>query len=330
MQLHAWTLAALATLAPAFISGADVPRFAPAEGSSVTRTISLTSHLASTSAKIEVDGEEQESGDAAGAITIDDSSRIVVADEFVKMGKARPAELHRTFETLEGKNKQAFRDAPEGSEREKEQASVLADKTVVFKWNEKDETYDRSFGESKGDDDVLASLDEDMDFRAFLPEPDVKEDASWTVKGKTAAAFLFPGGDLKLEDTEKGDDWEDHSALDRHLRENLKGSIEVTYKGTREEDGQKVGVLALKGDVESAGEMTGKDDAKTNVSFTANLKGEILWDLAAKRVSSAAVTLDQKVIYKDERSMEFGGDHHSIKQEIGLEGPVKFELKTGK
>ncbi len=331
MQFHSLTLPALAVLAAAFVPAAEAPHFAPAEGSKITRTISVSSHLVSESMKVLVDGEPQESPDAAGFIQIEGTNDIVVNDEFVKMGKGHPLELHRTFQKLAGTEKQTVKNPEDKTQEhtdEKKQESALADKTVVFKWNPSDESYDRSFGEDGGDADLLKDLDEDMDLRKFLPESaSAAEGSSWTVKGDAANAFFFPAGDLKLETTDSEDEANDTKELDKHLRENLKGSIEVTFKGTREEDGRKVGILELKGTVESSGEMTGADDMNTSLKFTAEVKGEILWDVSANRAHSASISLDQKVSYKIEGSVDGG---QKVEQEIGLAGPTKFELKVTK
>ena len=325
MQFQSLTLPALAALVVAFVPAAEAPHFAPAEGSKITRTISVTSHLVSESVKVLVDGEEQPVPEGDGFLTVDGTNDIVVTDEFVKMGKGRPQELHRTFEKLAGSQKQTLRDSEEGSQ-EKEQESGLVDKAVVFKWNESDEKYDRSFGEDGGDEDLLKDLDEDMDLRRFLPESTkADEGSSWTVQGEAANAFLFPGGDVKLENTEK-DESDDTKELDEHLRENLKGSIQVTFKGTREEDGRKVGILELKGNVESTGEMTA-EDTTTSLKLGADVKGEILWDVSANRVHSASVTFDQKVKYKLEGTLPGG---QKIEQEVDFVGPTKYELKITK
>jgi hypothetical protein len=326
MQLHSLTLPALAALFVAFVPAAEAPHFAPAEGSKITRTISVTSHLVSESMKALVNGEEQPLPDTEGFITIEGTNDIVVKDEFVKMGKGRPQELHRTFEKLAGTENQIIKGSEEDS-HEKKQESGLADKTVVFKWNEGDDAYDRAFGEDGGDEDLLEGLDEDMDLRKFLPESaSAAEGSSWTVKGEAANAFLFPAGDLKLQSDDDDDENKSSKELDVHLRENLKGSIQVTYKGTREEDGRKVGILELKGNVESNAETTDSDDMSTTLKLGAEVKGEILWDVSANRVHSASVTFDQKVHYKVEGSY----DGQKVEQMVDFVGPTKFELKVTK
>jgi hypothetical protein len=328
MQFHTLTLYALAVSAAAF-APADSPRFAPAEGSKLKKTMTASTHMTSDSIEIWVNDEKQE-GQGEGKITVDDSTSIVIADEYVKVGKGRPIELKRTFEKLEGDSSQKFSAGEMEEEQKKEQASELAGKTVVFKWNEKDETYEPSFAEDDADEDLLERLQEDMDLRAFLPEDEVKEDAKWTVKGSAAALMIFPNSLVKLEDTEKDEEAADRSELDHELVDNLEGKIEAHFASTREEDGKTLAVIAIKGDLESKADMSSEDEGDVEITITGELTGEILWDTKARHVHSAAITFEQKVAYTASQTYDMGGESAKVKQVFGLAGTSKFELEAGK
>jgi hypothetical protein len=327
MQFHNANVYALALAAVAFVP-ADAPRFAPAEGSTLTKTITASTHMVSDSMEIWVNDEKQEAGE--GSIIVDDSTHIVIADEYAKVGKGRPLELKRTYEKLEGESSQTFKAGEMEDERKKDQKSALEGLTILFKWNDKEEAYEPSFPEGKGDETLLERLKEDMDLRAFLPDSDVKEDAKWTVKAGAAALFIFPNGQVKLEDAEKEEGEEDRSEIDHELTDNLEGKIEAHFKGTREEDGQTVAVIELKGELKSKADMDSAAQGKIEITISGDLTGEILWDTKAKHVRSATAAFEQKVTYTASMSYENGGESAKVKQMFGLSGTSKFEIKAGK
>jgi hypothetical protein len=268
--------------------------------------------------------------ESGGEITLDDTTRIVISDEYKKVGKGKPLVLHRTYEKLSGNSAQSFKSGGEGDEVAKEQASELTGKTVEFAWNEEDEEYELSFVDEEGDEDLLQHVDEDMDLRAFLPEADAKEGSTWTVHGKAGRILLFPGGDLKLEDTETEEGEPDQSELDLELIENVETRIDATFKSMREEDGKKLAVIALEGEVTTKGGMDSEEAGKIDVSVSGRVTGEILWDVTARHVHSANVSVEQSVSYSRSHQFDMGGEMRTLLEKLELSGTSKFELEVGK
>lgn len=328
MRFHSLTVPGLA-LAVGFVCAGTAPHFAPADATTLQKTIETETHLKTTSVSIEFDGEEQ-SGDEDGdaSFGFDDTGKYVVTDVYVKSAKGRPLHLERTFDELTGTTVQTWKGGEEESETKKEQESELASKTVVFKWDDKKEEYAPSFQDDKGDSALLADLDEDLDFRAFLPEGDVKGDATWSVDGALAKIFLFPGGDLKMKS--KDDEDKDDGKMDRDLREHIKGKFVATYKGTREEGDKKYAVIELKGDLKTNGETDSEEEGKIELSLEYVLTGEILWDTAGNHVHSVTIQGDESANYSMSVEVDMEDQHHSFKQTLVMSGTTKYSLKVGK
>jgi len=325
MRFMSATYPAVAFVAYALV--AATPTFAPTEGSTLVKTIETTAKLESTSLAVLVDDEEQDVGD--GSLSFEAGSKYVVTDEYVKMGKGRPKELKRTFDALESHNQLTQKAGDEENEGEKrEQESELTGKTVVFKWDDKKSEYAVSFADDKGDSELLTDLHEDLDFRAFLPAEDAKVDTSWDIDVKEANVILFPGGDLKL--ATKDDEDDDKGEVDRELRENAKGKVTATYKGTRDEGDKKVAVIEVKGEVKSTGDYESEESGSRAFEVTTEFSGEILWDVAANHVYSVSLEGKDSTTFTITQKFHVGDEDHSVVQKVELSGPITFKLSLGK
>lgn len=308
----------------------DGLKFAPAEGTSLVKTIETTAELESTEVVMSFDGEEH-SGEEIGdpKMTFVAGSKYVMTDEYVKMGKGRPTELKRTFDELEGHN--TFSQSAGGEEQEgekREQKSELAGKTIVFKWDDKKSEYAISFPDDKGDTDLLADLVEDVDFRAFLPAEGTAEDASWELEASTANIFVFPGGDLKLENEDNDDD--DKGEVDRELAESIKGKVTATYKGQREEGKTKVAVIEVKFDVKAQGDFDSEENGTRAFDVNTEMSGEILWDVEGNHVYSVTMEGKDTTVFKMTRKISAGDEEHTFEQRLTLSGPITYKLTLGK
>lgn len=334
------TLPTLALALAAFLPAADEMRFAPEEGSSLTKTFVAESKMTSESFRITMDGREipaEMIGDLE--LTIDSSETFEFSDEYQKLGKGRPDKLKRTIEKAEGKQAQNMKGMPggeegAGNEQTEERVSKLAGKTVMFTWNAEKDAFDKKFHESQGDDALLEKLEEDIDLRGFLPEKGVAEGDTWDIEPKAFNVVVQPGGDLAMakKDEEASADKPDGPGA--QMAENLKGKAKATYKGTRDVDGVKCGVIEIKAELETSAEFTPEDapggEAKAELKATMELEGEVLWDLAGGHVHAADIHGSQSATMKITASMEMGGQAHSMIQEIDLGGDVKTTLKVSK
>lgn len=325
MRFHSLTVPALALVA-VFVPAGTMPRFAPADATTLKKTIVTESHVKAKSETMKIDDEEHE---REVEYSVDDESKCVVTDKYVKSKEGRPLHLERTFEELTSESTQSSGDEEDGPIK-REQESALTSKTVIFKWDDKKDEYAISFEDDKGDAELLADLDEDLDFRAFLPPNEVKEDATWTVDGSLAKVLMFPGGDLKMKTADDDEDEVERSAkINRSMRENLKGKFTATFKGAREEGEKKLAVIELKGEFKTLGEADSEKQGKTELDVTITLSGELVWDVGGNHVHSVEMQGEDHTTY----SMSIEGDddegtHHKFRSEIVFTGTTKFSMKV--
>ncbi|MBL8857458.1 MAG: hypothetical protein JNL28_03000 [Planctomycetes bacterium] len=322
MQFHSVTVTALALLAVC-LPADKAPRFAPADATTLKKTITTDTKVRSTSIKVKFDDEEHSADEDGASVAFDNSESFTITDEYVKSADGRPVHLKRTFEDLTGKTVQTMDDGSDPEETAKEQTSELTSKTVVFKWSDKDEEYTAKFPDDEGDEALLKDLEADLDFITFLPKKDVKEDDEWQVTGKAARILMFPGGDMKLESTDDEDN--DTAELDRGLRDNFNAKITAVYKGTRTEGETKCAVIEIKGNLSTHGEM---DGGNMSLVIEVNVTGEILWDVTKNHVHMVSVQGEDKTVYTTNYELDMDGERHTMSQVIIFEGPTTLSMKV--
>ncbi|HEV8113471.1 MAG TPA: hypothetical protein VGR31_11915 [Planctomycetota bacterium] len=314
----------------------DEPRFAVEAKSSVSKSFETTVHLASTRFHVSIAGEDEPSDEMGDvSIALDNFERIELTDEYVAMGKDRPAKLKRTFDKLSGTQKQVAK-GPEGAESspddERKEESPLEGKSVLFTWNEDASKFDATFVDGKGDEKLLAELVEDTDFRAFLPKGKVAKDEGWDVDPKSFDTILAPGGDLKLDAPPKEGEEADESEgdLGAEIRKHLDGKVHATWKGVRDEDGHKVGIIALTAELESEGDLESKAKEAPKVGFKAafDLEGELAWDLAAGHFRSFRSSGKARLSTKSSAKLELGEESVEMSQEVDFEGEFTFKASA--
>jgi hypothetical protein len=160
-----------------------------------------------------------------------------------------------------------------------------------------------------------------MDFRSLLPKGKVAEGESWDVDVKSFDAVVDPGGDLKLTDENKDDEADE--AVGKEIRKHLTGKAHATWKGVREEDGKKLGAIAISADLSSEGDADTKGPiaGKTHFRLELELEGELLWDLAAGHFHAFQST--GKVMLDTTSSAPVPAGE--VRQELDLEGHATFK-----
>jgi len=329
MRIHTLTVPTVALLLAAAVRPSDELRFAPAEKSVVVKLFEQTTSMKSDSFTMKLDDTEIPSEQLGNLkIGIEETVKLSVTDEYEKVSGGRPTQLKRTFDTIESSSTQSMSAGEEGEPKgdAKEKTTDLSGKSVVFTWDEKKEEFTTAYADGKGDAALIEGLDEDLDFREFLPTGAVKEAATWDLEAKSFRVLVAPGGDLKLA---AKDDEDASPELDKEMIENLKGKAKATYKGTREEGGVSVGVITIEGEIESHGDDD-KEDRKTEVKRTSSLEGELLWDMKAGHALSFKLKTTDKISVSITGETEMGGEKHSIAQQIELSGTSTTEMKIGK
>lgn len=308
----------------------DSPKFSVEEKSSLSKTFENHLKLESKELKFFVKGRDEPIRPSVDMhVSIEDTTRIEVTDEYLEMGKGRPAKLRRTFDKLQEKEIQSARlenngneDDQEG-EHEKKEESALEGKSVLFTWNDDSGGFVASFPKDGGDPGLLEDLAEDMDFRFVLPKGKVADDESWDLDAKSFASVMDPGGDLKLEDKDKDADEDSDQHVGKEIRKHLTGKAHATWKGVREEDGKKLGAIAISADLSSEGDAdsNGEVAGKTHFKLELELEGELLWDLAAGHFHSFQSTGTVKLDTTSSAKVPAG----EVRQELVLEGDATFK-----
>src|SRR5262245_16469334 len=215
-------------------------RYAPDEGTVLTRTFVAEAqyHLADMSASI--DGEALEHPDEMPDYKMGFEEHIAVTDTVRSLAEGHPSELVRTFDELS----QESTDSVGDQESKSSLKSHLQGRSVVFRWDDDEERYTAEANDGEDlDDSVAAWLAEDMDLRLVLPKKEVEVGDEWEVDPKLYLAFMWPSGLLDFVGDDEEEPSEDERASSRQTIERLEGSGHARLEEVREEDGVKVAVL---------------------------------------------------------------------------------------
>ncbi len=172
-----------------------------------------------------------------------DDETIEFSDLTIAAGEGRPEKQKRSFTSIE--NSIRFESDEEGAEENTlKNESGLAGKSVLFTWDSEAEKFEATWFEDKGDDALLGPMVEDADFRAWLPGKNVDDGDSWTIPAAEFHNLQEPSGPMGYHPADADEESESKA---EQPRPEVKGELKATYKGTRDEDGVKVGVIAIEG-----------------------------------------------------------------------------------
>ncbi len=308
----------------------DAPRFAPAEGSSLQRTVTTEMNADSTEMHFSVDGKELDASATTGmSMSMREHQKIVMTDRYVKVASGRPVELDRTFDELVRTTHDVQKPPGQGKEKvvDKAEISDLEGATVRFSWNADKKAYDRAFAGKERDEKLISKLREDLDARVFLPQGDAAADPkvgdSWEIDGQAFVMLLSPDKGLQFhvegKEQKKSDD-----DVANEMEKNLTGEGKVTYEKVRETDGTRIAVLVIEGKVQSKAKP---EDGDMTVSM--DIEGRLLWNLSANRLESLDLTGKTKIGLVGDQKMEHGGAQaHTLHMDVRLEGEMHLELST--
>ncbi len=266
--------------------------FHPAESTTLTKNYTVSMDFALDDMVLTMNGEEMDP--AMMGIDLDDASGEVTAtlsftDEYVSMDGARPKELKRTFSAMSAEYSSGSGES--GSENNDE----IEGKIAVFKLDEESGAYIVTDEEGEDVDEKMQILAMDTDLTIFLPTGPVEEDATWTVEGKDLLGVFVPGINIdkamSLLDEEAANNDAPFSPSDFLAFAEELGSIECTYKGTKEVDGVTLQVISLVPTIEASIDLTdmlaeiidqvaqGQEvDVSATVTLEGTGSGELLWD----------------------------------------------------
>ncbi len=295
----------------------------PEAGTELVRTYRIGGSMRMTEFKIEANGEEHQPEDVP-ELQISGKSHFVVRDELLEVEDGDLRKLRRSYETLE--DSRSFT-GPAG-ENESERESELDGETVVFTWDEAAGEWKATAEDEELDADLLDELRVDLSLAELLPPDEVEEDASWTLPGSAAALLLQPLGELGLR-AEQEPEGDAARRLSRRLQESLTGSIEVTYRGTREEEGGLVlAVLELEIEVQLAASIEVPEAGTQEVAIERELAGELLWNTAAGRLHSLNITGETVETTTQTRQMPTPDGEIEVRQRQVFEGDRSYTIEV--
>jgi hypothetical protein len=264
--------------------------------------------------------------------------KMQTQDHFVHAGGGRALELIRTFASFDSTFEAG------GESQEMEDAGELEGKTVRFLWNEEAGDYDVAFHECEGEESTLEGIGADMDLSVLLPGKAVEVGDVWTVEASKLGAVLLFGHEIKApDDDEVGKVLA--SELEPQLLKLLEGfKISCEYKGEREEEGAKLGVIGV--DLVGEGELDLEpviravmdsqelpvevdlsfDTASLGISFTG--KGELLWNVERGLLHAFDLGSDIELAVDLDVGVEAEGESHEMQAEVELLGRGTWKVRT--
>ncbi len=286
-------------------------RFAPAEGTSVTKTFENKGEFSLDHMAMTINGQENPAMPQM-TMTFNTTQKVVVTDDYVANREGAPKKLKRHFDDLGSDVAMSMKMEVMGESHDQDKnvkaKSQLAGKTVVYTWDSDAKEYKKAFDPAGENADLLKGLREDMDLRALLPENEVKEGDEWDINVKDLASVLGPGGNLSLVPDEKEGGGSDMSmtsgmsSMSEMLGDLLEGEAKGKFTGMRDVGGTKMAVIKITVKISSSKDMTDivaeamkktKMPAEMEMKFDhmdVDLKiegeGELIWDLAGGHAHS--------------------------------------------
>lgn len=325
MKKHPILLTAL-LLSPALFAlepAATRIKFAPSDGSSLTKTFE-------NKASLTLDSYTMTGAGAAPdmEMTLTTSQKVTVTDEYVTVKDGAPKKLERTFDELGGDSSMSMKMSVMGQEHENSQnmrmKSELAGKKVVFTWNAEKSEYEKAFDPEEEKVDLLKDLAEDMDFRALLPEGEVKEGDTWTPAVSDVRYVFSPGGTLAMT-PENSDDAsmkmgaDELSSLSSAIGEKLEGEVTAKLTGVKDVDGVSCATIHVTFNVHTSSDMTeqarkmiekgelppGVESLEIDhldLEFKFEGEGDLVWDIAGGHFKSFELSGQSSI--KSEQAMK--------------------------
>jgi hypothetical protein len=327
----------------------DKPTYQPKEGTTLVKKISIENELELDDMTLEVDGRDVSEMASQVEMSLKVTQEVTVTDHYEALGGGRPTKLKRSFDVISSNTHVSGSNPAVGAEeKDIPLKSELEGTTVVFSWDEDEDSYDMAFDGQQGDTDLLEELEENLDLRGFLPSDEVAVGDSWEVPADAVKAALAPGGDIKLRPETGTDPMGGLNQMSQNdMIGDLDGDFTAVYAGTREEDGKRVAAITLKIDAKSARDMTEhldeiQEKLKENLpdglemditaldsEYAFEAEGELLWDLEAGLVHSLQLSGELRMIVDTSMSMKMGDNEQSMDISQTYVGNQTLTLTTG-
>lgn len=335
----------LASAAGAFAG--ETLRYAPREGLVLEKKLTVGHELELVGMGASRDGSPMVQDGTTGWVS--SWEKVVMIDDYKKMGAGRADLLVRTFDDLAagGKATVVFPGANKSGVNEQQNAafSSLQKRAIAFTWVESEQGWSRAYDRLEGDEALLAGLEQDADLAAAVPARAVKVGDTWDVAPAAARSFLAPGGALSLDPkktlpfartmrTGVGGDLGE-------LLAGATGTIQATYKEDRKVDGVDCAVVEVRIDLQNkldrtpvfarfAPESDQRDPARLrgcDFTYQVQGKGELLWDLAAGHFRSWEFNGDERFsITVIKHVVDEATTRAIVSQQSDFKGQLKLSL----
>lgn len=336
----------------AFALPADEVAFAPAEGTSLTKSFTSSANFEMGDMSVLMNGQDPgQMPEMQMDMTV--TQAVAVTDVYGPVSDGHPSKVTRTFDDIgtdiDVQVQIEMMGDTQDQSSEGSGTSPLEGETVIFTWNDDAEIWERAFGEdSDGDVELLEGLVEDMDLRALLPSGPVSEGDSWDIELKTLPDLFAPGGnlhmDVQIDGAESmGPDPEMMTNMREMFGDLLEGEATGHYAGRREVDGVEVGVIDVEISIETARDMSelvadmmgdnlpeGLDMTldRMDVELSVESTGTLLWNLGAGHVHSFELDSDVEIAMDMAMNMDMGGQSIAMEMSLEMTGTFESALST--
>jgi hypothetical protein len=260
---------------------ADRPRAESRAGQKIERTIVHEDKSVLAAVELTVAGEARTVDAAKGMLETSSTDRFVLEDAIEKDEAGRATSLRRRFRELESASRLTAREGDKEKVTEEPRESPLAGLEVEFTREADAETWKRSWVGRGTEDALLEDLRPEVDFAGWLPGREVSEGDTWKLSAEVyTSTVLRPAGHLHF-DTDPPRP-EQQKELQEALFGKFEGELVATWKGVREEQGRKLGVIAVAGEVRTAAEidLDGAQGVEAlAIAMRSEIEAELLWDL---------------------------------------------------
>jgi hypothetical protein len=326
----------------AFSPAGDSVEFHPADGSDLEKKFTLEGDFQLGDFSMIVDGQDMSGQIPVGEVSGDFDVALSVVDHYLKTEGGKPLHLERDYSSST-----ASFSAMENSDS-KENLFDVDGETVVFKWDAENGEYVRSYKDGEGDEEKLADLGIDLDYRALLPGKSVAAGDKWEVAPKALVTALFFGAEMKDLAELSADDAEFAALADEILPEIEKlfdsFKAQCEYVGPRDESGKQVGEVkvsvnsdgtadlteAILAAVQAQTEGSGAEFDIQTANFTIKMRGEgkLMWDLAGGHAESFEMDSEVELLVEIAASVSDpnGGDH-TVEANVEFAAHMKWSME---
>jgi hypothetical protein len=332
----------------------DSVAFAPAEGSSISKTFTLTHGFELDDMTMSMNGNDM---GMEMEMSVQSTQTITVSDTYSKMDGATPTKLTRTYTdgTMELVTESAV--SAMGTEQNNDATgegdSKLNDMTVIFSWDEEKAQYNKAFDEeSEGEAAWLTDLSEDMDLRGFLPTGEVSVDDEWIADSSVLIPTFAPGGNLQWdlvmdgEASAGGPDAEMMSNLGGMLEDAIEGEVKCKYVGKKEMDGVEYLTIEITINIDTVTDMIEVVQAgmaeqeipegveievsRMDMELHMEGKGTLMWNAKAGVVHSFSYTGESAMVMDMDMDINAMGNEMENSMHMEMAGEMALEVTTSK